>query len=406
MSQSFDVVVVGGGIVGLSVAHRLQERTDGELKVLVLEKESRIAAHQTGRNSGVIHSGIYYKPGSEKALNCRRGRQMLIDFCNAESIPYELCGKVIVATDETELSRLPGLLERGRANGVTAEQIDVQALKEREPHVAGVGALWVEDTGIVDYVAMTRRLAEKVQARGGALWRRTPFVSAHVQDSRVTVFCQGEKLETRVLVNCAGLYSDRIAKASGARIHHKIVPFRGDYYELKPQVHHLCRHLIYPVPNPAFPFLGVHFTRMIQGGVECGPNAVLAFAREGYTLGTVHLGELAETLSFGGFWKLALKHMQTGMGEMWRSANKAAFVKALQKLMPEIRSDHLHRAEAGVRAQALGKDGSLVDDFLFADQGPAVHVLNAPSPAATSALSIGETVTDRILSAYQQTQAA
>ncbi|HJL39916.1 MAG TPA: L-2-hydroxyglutarate oxidase [Myxococcales bacterium LLY-WYZ-16_1] len=404
MAKQFDVVVVGAGIVGLAVADRLQTRVNGQLRILLLEKEPRPATHQTGRNSGVVHSGIYYKPGSAKATNCRRGRSMLIEFCEAEGIPLELCGKVIVATDEAEKARLPGLLERGQQNGVRAEAMELSDLKEREPHVAAIGALLVHDTGIVDYGAVARRLAERVQEKGGIIWRNTPFKSARVEDHRAFVRTGDETVETRVLVNCAGLYSDRVARASGARFEHQIVPFRGDYYTLHPDVHHLCRHLIYPVPDPAFPFLGVHFTRMIHGGVECGPNAVLAFAREGYTLTTLSPNDLAETATFGGFWKLATRHMRTGLAEMWRSASKGAFVRALRKLMPEIRSDHLERAPAGVRAQALGPDGSLVDDFLFVDQGPAVHVLNAPSPAATSSLSIGETVTDRVLAAYRRAE--
>lgn len=391
MSDETDVLVVGGGIVGLASALCIQQRLPG-LRVTVLEKEAELAAHQTGRNSGVIHSGIYYKPGSHKARNCREGKKLLEDFCAEERIPFERCGKVVVATSEAELPRLETLLERGRANGVACERIGPERLRELEPHAAGIAALHVPETGIVDYVEVCERLAQRVTRAGGRVVTGVKVLSLREDAQSVRATSGAEEFSARLAVNCAGLHNDRLARASGARPAGRIVPFRGEYFELASDASSLCRNLIYPVPDPAFPFLGVHFTRMIGGGVECGPNAVLALAREGYTWGQINLRDCAETLLYPGFWRLAWRHGRTGMGEVWRSLSKAAFTRALQRLIPDIRAEHLHAAPAGVRAQMLQPDGALVDDFLFAEQERIVHVLNAPSPAATSSLAIGAAV--------------
>lgn len=383
-----DVVVVGGGIVGLATALELSKRA----RVVVLEKEAGPAQHQTGHNSGVIHSGIYYKPGSLKAQNCRRGKGMLEAFCREHTIPFETCGKVIVALDETEKPALERILERGKANGVDCRTITVEELHEREPHAAGVAALLVPETGIVDYRVVCARMAELIGNAGSQVVYGARVQGMRVEADGVVVETPQREWKARQVVNCAGLQSDRVTTMAGEKAPVQIVPFRGEYWELSDEARGFCRHLIYPVPDPAFPFLGVHFTRMVGGGVECGPNAVLAFAREGYTRTTVNIGDLWETLGYGGFWKMAARHWKPGMGEMWRSFSKAAFVKALQRLVPDIRSEHLHVAPAGVRAQALAPDGALLDDFSIVQRGRVVNVLNAPSPAATSSLAIGEHV--------------
>jgi L-2-hydroxyglutarate oxidase len=390
-----DVAVIGGGIVGLATADHLTRR-DPDLRVLVLEKEGAVAQHQTGRNSGVIHSGIYYTPGSLKARTCREGKQALEAFCEAEGIPFDRCGKVIVATDDSELPALQRIYENGQANGVECEMIGPERLREIEPHARGIRAIHVPETGIVDYTAVSRRLAERVQARGGQLWLNAAVHNVMPRENSVVLQSAAGEVEAQHVINCAGLYSDRIAEMSGADPGVQIVPFRGEYYELTPEARPLCRGLIYPVPNPNFPFLGVHFTRMITGGVECGPNAVLALAREGYRWTDVEGRELAETLTYSGFQKLAARYWRIGLGEMWRSANKNAFVRALQKLVPEIQAPHLQPALAGVRAQAVTPDGRLLDDFLIHDAGRVLNVCNAPSPAATASLSIGATIADRL----------
>jgi L-2-hydroxyglutarate oxidase len=387
--RTADAVVVGGGIVGLATAWTLARARSGA-RVVVLEKEPDLALHQTGRNSGVIHSGIYYKPGSMKARTCLRGKELLEGFCRERDVRFETCGKVVVATSEAELPQLAKIAERARANGVPNEEIGPERLRELEPHCAGVRALHVPVTGIVDYRGMCRALAADLRVSGGEVVfgaRATGLVS---RSGSVVVESSAGEFEAPVAINCAGLHSDRVLQLSGARRPARIVPFRGEYFELVPSAWHLVRNLIYPVPDPSFPFLGVHFTRMALGGVECGPNAVLALAREGYHWDDIRVTELADALSYPGFWKLAAKHWRAGMGEMWRSLSKRAFTKALQRLVPDIREEHLVPADAGVRAQALGPDGSLVDDFLVQREGRVVHVLNAPSPAATASLAIGE----------------
>lgn len=392
-----DVAIIGGGIVGLATAYRLLEQQPG-LSVVVLEKEQEVAQHQTGRNSGVLHSGIYYKPGSLKAENCRKGKEEMEAFCDAEGIPYDICGKVIVATAEDELPILQKIFERGQANGVRCEMIGPERLHEIEPHAAGIRAIHVPETGIVDYKQVCMHLVRRIEAMGGVI-RTGARVEHIVPVNGVSLLVtEHDEVEARTIINCAGLYSDRVAALGGEKPDIQIVPFRGEYYELKEEAHHLCRGLIYPVPNPNFPFLGVHFTRMIHGGVECGPNAVLAFAREGYDKTTINLHDLGEALSYGGFLKLAAKYWKTGVGEMWRSFSKAAFVKALQRLVPEIEVEHLEAAPAGVRAQAVTRGGELLDDFMIQDTGRMINVCNAPSPAATSSLNIGSHIAARMAS--------
>ncbi len=382
------VVIVGGGILGLSTAYQLS-RLRPDCQITVLDKEMGIAQHQTGRNSGVIHSGIYYLPGSAKALNCRAGREQLLAFCRRHEVPFELCGKVIVAVEPGEIPRLHTLRERGEANGVDCRLISQAELHEIEPHAVGIEALHVPDAGIVDY----RRMCEVLAAESGAEVR-TGVRVLRVVDDRGEMVVETDHGEIRCerVVNCAGLHCDRVCRASSGKPALKIVPFKGEYYRLKQPAEYLCRHLIYPVPDPRFPFLGVHLTRMIDGGIEVGPNAVLALGREAYHKTDLNLGDLAETLGYPGFLRLAAKYWRMGMGEMWRSVSKRAFVKALNRLCPELRAEHLLPAPAGIRAQALRPDGSLEDDFQISEVGGGVHVLNAPSPAATASLAIGSTI--------------
>lgn len=389
-----DLIVIGGGIVGLATAYRHQQRFP-DRSVLVLEKEPRVAAHQTGHNSGVLHSGIYYRPGSLKAINCRAGKRAMEEFCTAEGIPYELCGKVIVAVTPDELPRLATIFERGQANGVQCEMIGPERLAELEPYAAGVQAIHVPESGIVDYAQVCARLEQRVAKAGGAVRLGTRVLQVRHEPNAVRLETNAGDFAARLVVNCAGLHSDRVARLTGAPQRAKIVPFRGEYYKLKPHAERLVRNLIYPTPDPAFPFLGVHFTRMIGGGVECGPNAVLAFAREGYTKWTIRPGDLWEALTYPGFLKLAGKYWRTGAGEMWRSFSKRAFVRALQRLAPDLRIDDLEAAPAGVRAQAVAADGTMVDDFLIEPGERVINVVNAPSPAATSALNIGSLIVDQ-----------
>jgi L-2-hydroxyglutarate oxidase len=389
------IAILGGGIVGLATAWQITRRWPGR-KVHVIEKEAAVGVHQTGHNSGVLHSGIYYRPGSLRALNCRTGKAAMERFCAEQGIPYEICGKVIVAVDESELPGLERIYERGRANGVRCQMIDRPRLKELEPYAAGVRAIHVPEAGIVNFRRVAEKLAELVQRRDGTLTTGARVVGIRREERLVTIRTAAGDFQADYVVNCTGLFSDRVARLSGAQPRARIVPFRGEYYELKPQVHHLCRNLIYPVPDPSFPFLGVHFTRMIDGGVECGPNAVLAFAREGYRKTDVNLRDLAETLSYGGFLRLAARHWRTGAGEMWRSLCKRAFVRALARLMPLIQEDDLVPARSGVRAQAVAPEGAILDDFVIEASGRIVNVLNAPSPAATSSLNIGWLVSERL----------
>lgn len=392
--ESFDLIVVGGGVVGLATAYRYSQRYPGQT-IAVLEKEQQLAQHQTGHNSGVLHSGIYYKPGSLKAINCRAGKQAMEEFCAREGIDHDICGKVIVAVDEAELPALHRIFERGQANGVACELIDRDRLHELEPEAAGVAAIHVPEAGIVNYGQVCQRLAELVKEAGGEIWLGSRVTDIRKTRDDVRVATPHGEFRGKQLVNCGGLHCDRVAKLAGETCDAKIIPFRGEYYQLKAEATHLVNDLIYPVPNPAFPFLGVHFTRMIDGSVECGPNAVLAFAREGYTISTINPFDLIESLTYPGFLRLAAKYWCEGAGEMWRSLSKAAFVRALQRLVPDIRAEYLEPAPAGVRAQAVGRDGAMIDDFHIRRDGRLVHVLNAPSPAATASLNIGQHIVDQ-----------
>ncbi|MFM9840189.1 MAG: L-2-hydroxyglutarate oxidase [Cyclobacteriaceae bacterium] len=387
-----DVIIIGGGIVGLATALQIK-KSNPALKILLLEKENELAKHQTGNNSGVIHSGIYYKPGSLKATNCIRGYHLLIDFCKENGIPFDLCGKIIVATDEAEKPLLNNLFVRGEQNGLTnLKRLSQAELKEYEPHVKGIEGIFVPQTGIVDYKLVAEKYGEVLHQEGAEIKLGEKVIDIKTDSQEVTVITSTKNYTSKLLINCAGLYSDNVACMTTKNLNVKIIPFRGEYFKLKKEKEYLVKNLIYPVPDPNFPFLGVHFTRMAKGGVEAGPNAVLAFQREGYKKSQINLAELTETLLWPGFQKVAAKYWRTGMGEMYRSFSKAAFTKALQKLIPEIQESDLVEGGAGVRAQACDREGGLVDDFMIVEEKQVIHVCNAPSPAATSSLAIGETV--------------
>jgi L-2-hydroxyglutarate oxidase len=389
-AMTYDITIVGGGIVGLATARALLEKFPS-LKLVLCEKEAELGRHQTGHNSGVIHSGIYYKPGSFKARLCVEGVRLMMDFCEAHAIKYDRCGKVIVATSQEEVPRLHTLHERGTANGVPGlSLIDAGRVREIEPHVRAVAGIHSPNTAIVDYSQVTAALGRDLVAGGVTIEYNFP-VSAitRVRGGGLAVSTREHTITTSKLINCAGLYSDVIARLAGADTEVQIVPFRGEYYFLRPQRDSLVRGLIYPVPDPEFPFLGVHFTRTIHGEVEAGPNAVLAFAREGYRFANVRPRELAATLGYGGFWAMARKYWRTGAYEMYRSLSKKKFVEALQKLVPDLRGEDITPGGAGVRAQAVRPDGSLLDDFSIATGPDAIHVVNAPSPGATASLAIG-----------------
>ena len=393
-SDQYDIAIIGGGIIGLSTAmHILQKRPT--LKVVVVEKENTLAKHQTGNNSGVIHSGIYYKPGSWKSEFCVSGVTKIKEFCDDNEIEYVECGKTIVATSENELGRLQDLYERGQANGVPGlEMIGSERLQEIEPHVAGVQALWSPKTGIVDYVKITNRYADIFQENGGSVLLNTMVQNIDVREGEINIDTNNGTLNTKHVINCAGLYSDKVAEMMGQDIGVHIIPFRGEYYKLSSSAEHLVKGLIYPVPDPRFPFLGVHYTRNIHGYVEAGPNAVLAFQQEGYKKTDINVGELSRTFMFPGFWKMLKNNWKTGMSELYRSYNKNKFVSDLQRLIPSIDSDSLVAGGAGVRAQAVDKTGFLLDDFKIVETSNSLHVINAPSPGATSSLAIGEHLSD------------
>jgi L-2-hydroxyglutarate oxidase LhgO len=399
---SYDIAIVGAGIVGLATARALQEGTPG-VRLVLLEKEQEIAQHQTGHNSGVIHSGIYYKPGSYKARLCVEGVRLMKSFCEKNGIAVETCGKVIIATSPEEIPRLKTLYERGVANGVPGVAlIDVPRLKELEPHANAVAAIHSPQTAIVDYGQVSQAFARDLVSRGAIIERGFRVTSITRGRGELRIGTAGGRVVTaRRLVNCAGLYSDVIAGLAGAPADVQIVPFRGEYYMIRPERHGLVRGLIYPVPDPEFPFLGVHFTRTIHGEVEAGPNAVLAFGREGYNWRHVRPGELAGTLRFPGVWRMARKYWKTGAYEVYRSLSKAAFVKALQRLVPDLRADDIHPGGSGVRAQAVTRDGALVDDFRIVQSPDAIHVLNAPSPGATASLAIGRHIAGLAADTFQ-----
>lgn len=391
----FDVAIIGGGIVGLATAYELVQRYPGR-RVVILEKEDGVAGHQTGHNSGVLHSGIYYRPGSLKATNCRDGKVAMEAFCQAEGIAYESCGKVIVAVRDDEIPRLQKIYERGRANGVRCELIDRARLEELEPHAAGIQAILVPDAGIVDYTQVAQRLAQIIEQHGGQILTKSRVRRMLSRPDEIVLETTVGAVKSKHVVNCAGLYSDRVTRMSGQRPQARIIPFRGEFYALRPEAHHLCNTMIYPVPDPSFPFLGVHLTRVVGGGVHCGPNAVLALAREGYRKRDVNLIDLLDTLTYSGFLRLSLKYWRIGATETWRSISKRAFVKALQRLVPDLRLEHLESAPSGVRAQAVAPDGNMVDDFLIQTSDRVVNVCNAPSPAATASLNIGRLIVDRL----------
>lgn len=390
----YDCVIVGGGIVGLATAHALSQRHP-DARLLLLEKEERLACHQTGRNSGVIHSGIYYKPGSFKARFSRDGSASMVRFCQQHGLPYEVCGKLIVATREDELPRLEALYQRGLENQLPVARATPEEAREIEPHLSCVAAVRVASTGIVDYQAVCQKMFELYHQEHRQLMLGTRVTGVEQRGSLKRVVTSGETYETRSLINCAGLHSDRVARQAGLEPGARIIPFRGEYFHLREGRNHLVKTLIYPVPNPALPFLGVHFTRMIDGSTHCGPNAVLAFKREGYHKTDFSLQDTAEILSYPGFWRLAGRFLKVGAEEAARSLLKALFVRSLQQLIPEVRSQDLEPAEAGVRAQAVRQDGGLVDDFLLIEREGEVHVCNAPSPAATCSLEIGAYVAEQ-----------
>lgn len=389
--KSFDVAIIGGGIIGTSVAWALAKEHGA--RVVVLEAEEKLAAHQTGNNSGVIHSGLYYKPGSLKALNCTAGREAMYDFCEEHGIAHERCGKVVVATRPEQIPALDELERRGKANGLSGiRRIGGEEIREHEPYISGIDGLHVPETGIVDFKGVTEAYGRLVTELGGEIRLRSRVARVLCESAGMVLETAQGAIHARNLVNCGGLQCDRIARMCGVDPGLQIVPFRGEYYEFVPQKHHLVKNLVYPVPDPRFPFLGVHFTRVVLGGVEAGPNAVLALKREGYRWSQVSLRDMAAYATYGGFWKMAGKYWKTGFGEVKRSLNKRAFVAALQGLMPELALDDVHPGGAGVRAQALEPTGKLVDDFRIVDAPRQIHVLNAPSPAATSSISIGQRI--------------
>lgn len=390
-SEPYEVAIIGGGIVGLAAAMRILERHP--VRLVILEAESAVAQHQTGHNSGVIHAGLYYKPGSLKAKNCAEGREQLYRYCAEHGVAYERCGKLVVAADASQVPALHELERRGTANGLDGiRRLDASALREYEPNVAGVAGLHVPQTGIVDFGDVAKSYASVVQERGGEIRTRFALRSVERQNGELVLASTEGEVHARNLINCGGLRSDRIARMCGCAPGLQIIPFRGEYYVLTPEKSPLVRNLIYPVPDPRFPFLGVHFTRTVQGRVEAGPNAVLAFAREGYHRTSFSWNDTWDMLCYAGFWRMAVANGRMGLGEMWRSFNKAAFVWALQQLLPVLQRDDLVPGGAGVRAQAVEPDGKLVDDFRIIEADRMIHVLNAPSPAATASLSIGDTI--------------
>ena len=390
--QGFDIVVIGGGIVGLATALQFG-RAFPKLRLLLVEKEDRVARHQSGHNSGVIHSGIYYKPGSLKAKLCVEGAAAMAAFCREHGIPLEICGKIIVAINAEEVPRLQGLLQRGQANGIAGlKLLDKAQAREIEPQCGGVGWLHVPGTGITDYVAVCQKYAELIVAQGGTVNTGTQVTGIVHRNGETVIETSRGSLQTKYVINCAGLHSDRVSRLAGEKTEVTIVPFRGEYYDLVPVREHLVRGLIYPVPDLRFPFLGVHFTRRVGGGVDAGPNAVLAFKREGYRRTDFSLRDAATTFAYSGFWQMAAKYWRSGAGEFYRSFHKPAFVRALQTLLPEISSSDLVADGSGVRATAVARDGSLVDDFQFLCAHNMLHVWNVVSPAATASLPIGREI--------------
>jgi L-2-hydroxyglutarate oxidase LhgO len=390
----YDLIVIGGGIVGLASAYKLNVKHP-DLRILVLEKEDSVAAHQTGHNSGVIHSGLYYKPGSYKAKNCVDGRRELVKFAGEHGIPHDVCGKVVVATDESELAHMDRVFNNGLQNGVEGiEKVTSEQIKEIEPYCEGIAGIWVPCTGIIDFTDVARKYVELIREKftGSDVLTSKEVIAFRHGDDHIDVVTNNERFSARYIINCAGLQSDRVAKKEGVNPDMQIVGFRGDYYELSETGMGKVKNLIYPVPNPQFPFLGVHFTRMIKGGVECGPNAVFVFKREGYRKTDFNLKDTAEALSYKGTWRLFYKHWRFGLDEYKRAFSKRLFLNRLRKLIPSLQMSDIEPGRAGVRAMALGEDGEMIDDFRIEHHGNALHVLNAPSPAATASLAIGSAI--------------
>lgn len=388
-----DIAIIGGGIVGLATALSLTQRF--RVSITILEAESQVAQHQTGHNSGVIHAGLYYKPGSAKARNCAEGREAMYRFCAEHGIPHERCGKLVVAVEPSEIAMLDELHQRGLANGLDGiRRLTEPELKEHEPHVAGVGGLYVPQTGIVDYEVVARKYAELIERAGGQIRTNARLLAVQRVGAELTVQTTQGDLTCKHLINCGGLQADRIARLCGLDPGVQVVPFRGEYYALVPEKRHLVKGLIYPVPDPRFPFLGVHFTRTVDGEIEAGPNAVLAFRREGYSRWNFSPRDMTELLRYGGFWRMARKYWRTGLSEMWRSFSKRSFYHALCRLIPELQMSDIHPFGSGVRAMNIDPSGAIVDDFRFVQAEHMIHVLNAPSPAATASLSIGRTIAD------------
>ena len=390
-SSSYDVAIIGGGIVGLATAMALLKHF--KISLVILEAEEQVAAHQTGHNSGVIHSGLYYKPGSLKAINCVSGRDAMYRFCEEQNIIHERCGKIVIATSRNEIPSLNLLEERGRANDLIGmKRLKAEEIKEYEPYVNGIDGLFIPQTGIVDYTDVSKAYAKIIQEMGGFIKTGTRVTGFKKEQNEFILETSNNPVKTKNIINCAGLQSDRVANLCGIKPGLQILPFRGEYYEIKPEKEYLVKNLVYPVPDVRFPFLGVHFTRMAKGGVEAGPNAVLAFKREGYKKSDISIPDVAQFSTYIGFWKMAIKYWQMSISETYRSYSKKAFVKALKRLVPQLEMDDVVAAGSGVRAQALTPDGKLVDDFRIVEADHQVHVLNAPSPAATASISIGESI--------------
>ena len=398
MKTEFDICVIGAGIVGLSTAYSLRQKFPTKT-IAVVEKEHSFCLHQTGRNSGVIHSGIYYKPGSKKALNCRSGKKILERFCNDQGVDFELCGKVIVATSESEVPKLKELYSRGLSNKVNCELISKQRLLELEPNAAGIEAIHVKECGIIDYTSVCKKLTSLIKnsEKDDFIFNFKVEKLSQLNGNDISIKSKcGKSIVAKKVINCAGLYSDKVAKLSGSKPSLKIIPFKGEYFKLKKESEYLCKNLIYPVPDPKFPFLGVHFTRGVDGSVECGPNAVFSFGKESYSKFDFNLIETLDSIFYPGFIKMASQHWKMGLGEMYRSFNKQAFTKALQKLVPSIESNDIDASPSGIRAQAIDSSGNLIDDFVIETEGSMVNVCNAPSPAATSCFSIGNEISSKI----------
>ena len=399
--ESFDIIIIGGGIIGTATA--LELKNNANLNILLIEAEKELASHQTGNNRGVIHSGLYYKPGSLKAKNCTEGRELLYKFCDKNNIEYVRCGKIVVANTDSEINAMEALFNRGVANGLKGiKKLSSEEIKEFEPHAKGISGLFVPQTGIVDYTKVTNAYARLFLENDGIIETNCKFLSLKILNNELVLVTTKGEFKTKFIVNCGGLYSDKIAKLCGVNPGLQIVPFRGEYYKMKKDKEYLVKNLIYPVPDPRFPFLGVHFTRMINGGVEAGPNAVLAFKREGYFKKDFSINDVSRMFLYSGFWKMASKYYRMGFGEFYRSFSKKAFVKALQKLVPAIQIDDIEPGGAGVRAQALEPNGKLVDDFRIVEANKMVHVLNAPSPAATASLAIGRTIAKIVLKKFDK----